>query len=377
MNIRWPLPVALLLAAVAACSEQGPDYVLSPAAPLADAVHGAIPAPMNLAARGTAEGRVEIYWEWSHEGVTWGLVSFTVLIDGEEVDLPDEDIYTLKPYEGGSFKWGFTTFGGTYDPGTHDVCVEVMAKDFSGDRKPTLTFHADACTTVEVPEPWPSFTSFPNDDRLIFTQTPSSASPYVQDGKLFLCMKGSVDCANAAWFDEKVRLADGFFLEIWYGLHPGAEVGADGIAFVIYGGDTPPIGAPGNGLGYHGIPQSLAFEVDTFDPITWQNIGEFALHSCGTAPNSTGPECELWSLDEPSDAHYWFPYGQIRLWWDPGATVIDLVIADDVSYDRMSLGNVDMADILDADGKAWVGITSGTGMLSQNHVIFEWTMSKP
>jgi len=61
---------------------------------------------------------------------------------------------------------------------------------------------------------------------------------------------------------------------------------ADGLAFVVQNSSATALGTGSGGLGYSGIPNSLAVEFDTFANPWDPNANHVAVQSCGTQPNS-------------------------------------------------------------------------------------------
>ena len=60
----------------------------------------------------------------------------------------------------------------------------------------------------------------------------------------------------------------------------------DGLAFVVQNSSATAIGTGFGGLGYAGISNSLAIELDTFKDAWDPNANHVAVQSCGTQPNS-------------------------------------------------------------------------------------------
>lgn len=63
---------------------------------------------------------------------------------------------------------------------------------------------------------------------------------------------------------NQIMLTDGFstYFQIQMSNHIGSP--GDGMSFMVYGNDTPEVGASGGGLGYAGIDNSIAVEFDTY-----------------------------------------------------------------------------------------------------------------
>ena len=72
--------------------------------------------------------------------------------------------------------------------------------------------------------------------------------------------------AAAVWHNEIHPIADGFVTTFSFRIvnAGGLSDGGDGLAFVIRGIGTAPIGSGGGGIGYDGISNCLAVEFDTY-----------------------------------------------------------------------------------------------------------------
>ncbi len=97
---------------------------------------------------------------------------------------------------------------------------------------------------------------------------------------------------GTAWFNIKQPVAGGFTTTFTFQISH-ADFPADGIAFVIQNSQAglTAFGDGGGGIGYQGIPNSLAVEFDTYlnaspGPNEDPNANHVAVQSCGTNANS-------------------------------------------------------------------------------------------
>jgi hypothetical protein len=193
--------------------------------------------------------------------------------------------------------------------------------------------------------------------------------------------------AGAAWSTTRQSLAGGFETRFAMRMaNPGpadllvggnTEPGADGIVFVIQNMSQNAVGEPGVGMGYGGMRSSVAVEFDT-----WLNGGErdpsgnhVSIHTGGTGANGTDESYSIGAANIPGD----FYDGQVRqvvIRYVPGTMTVsvDGVVVLTVSINLTSIGG---NSILDADGKAWAGFTSGTGGAYGTHDILSWSMHTP
>jgi len=180
--------------------------------------------------------------------------------------------------------------------------------------------------------------------------------------------------AGSAWSDSKQPVQGGFTTSFTFritdlGGVEGLPPGADGLAFVVQNSSGSALGGGGGGIGYDGIPNSLAVEFDT-----WQNFehgdpndNHVSIHTLGTSSNSADESASLGlssSIPNLSDgsihsAGITYVPGSLSLSVD-GATVLTV--------------SVDLASLLSLDaGRAYVGFTAATGAAWENHDILSWS----
>ena len=166
------------------------------------------------------------------------------------------------------------------------------------------------------------------------------------------------------------------------GLAPG---GADGLALVIQSTSNTATGQLGGGIGYPGLTNALAIELDT-----WQNNenndpngNHVAVQSCGTAAitavhntNTSGSGCTWGSPVTPSIN---FKDGQVhtvRVTYVPGALSVYFDgAATPAITSAITLTNVKGNSILDSQGRAWIGFTGATGGAWERHDILTWNFT--
>ncbi|TPX65736.1 hypothetical protein SpCBS45565_g04979 [Spizellomyces sp. 'palustris'] len=163
-----------------------------------------------------------------------------------------------------------------------------------------------------------------------------------------------------------------------------AEGCADGFAFVIQSHASSACGASnvgGSGLGYEGIPHSVAVEFDTYangdrgDP----NGNHVSVQTRGNLPNSAhhdyskGLATRLPPLNNGTNYH-------CQIIWMPSEKSLQVLLTDrsgaaeDVGTDFERILTVKDIDMIDVCGSplAWVGFTAATGGLCQRHEISRW-----
>jgi hypothetical protein len=153
----------------------------------------------------------------------------------------------------------------------------------------------------------------------------------------------------------------------------GWQAGGDGFAFVIQNFTIPVVGPPAGYLGYHGLPNSLAVEFDTwwnsepgfFDP----NGNHISVHTRGIAANSVS---EAASLGQATAIPF-LKDGALhvgRVDYTPGTL---RVFVDNLAVPALTIPGLDLSSLLILDnGSAWLGFTSGTGSAIEAHDILSW-----
>lgn len=197
----------------------------------------------------------------------------------------------------------------------------------------------------------------------------------VQDGRLVLTepVPGQ---AGAAWQVPPARLQP-FQAAFDFALsEPGGA--ADGFAFVIQGASADALGGAGGGLGYTGIPSSIAVEFDTWansaaefgspTSVDDPSVPHISVHTRGPQPNDVD---EQYSLGVSTDIPF----------LSDGArhSVV-------ISYRRHTLSvtfdgqpklsvPIDLAERLGLRHRpAWFGFTAATGGAWQRHEILSYRL---
>jgi hypothetical protein len=188
---------------------------------------------------------------------------------------------------------------------------------------------------------------------------------------------------GAVWMINKQFVAGGFQSTFQFRIsNPGGLIestpfgfqqGGDGFAFVIQNFGIPVVGPPAGYLGYHGLPNSLAVEFDT-----WQNFepgfldpngNHVSVHSRGLAANSVSEAASLGRTTAIPFLKDGAPH-MARIDYTPG---ILRVFVDTLAAPVLTIPGFNLASQLSLDnGTAWVGFTSGTGSTYETHDILRW-----
>lgn len=186
---------------------------------------------------------------------------------------------------------------------------------------------------------------------------------------------------GAAWYTEQKQLvADAWETTFEFRLSggtPGAFGSSDGLAFVIQNSGSDELRRGGGSLGYNGMPNSLAVEIDTFNngPRFDPSYSHLAIQSNGVEPNNIDATATLASFDTIGELGSDLDDGEIRTLrvnYIPGTMTVFL----DQLTDPVMTASVDLASFLQLDeGRAWVGFTGAAGGGPQNHDVLSWAFT--
>jgi hypothetical protein len=195
---------------------------------------------------------------------------------------------------------------------------------------------------------------------------------------------------GAVWLVEKQQVGDGFEATVaWQITRVNPRRGAEGFAFVMHNDEEHPfphirLGGERNGLGYAGIPNSLAIEFDTVQnpPIDFAqgtqgdpNDNHISVQTRGIEPNSANTDFSLKYTTQGTPTIPFFADGAVhttKISYQKGTLTIFL---DDMTNPVLTVP-VDLETTLRLDnGTAWVGFTATTGRRSQTHDILSFSFA--
>jgi Tol biopolymer transport system component len=189
--------------------------------------------------------------------------------------------------------------------------------------------------------------------------------------------------AGAAWQQTRQHVQDGFVSTFQFRISDPGEYGADGFAFVIQNASDTALGTAGCGVGYEGIPNSIAIEFDTFLngidefgqqwPCSWRNDPShhhISVHSQGSAPNSAN-EPSLGSTSTDVDFSDGITH-TVKIAYVPGTLQVFL---DDTANPTLIVADIDLSTLELDSGLAWVGFVAATGTETESHDILSWSFT--
>ncbi len=207
-------------------------------------------------------------------------------------------------------------------------------------------------------------------------RTFNSTEPFClqQDARLvgdrILLARNIRDRVGALWYNQKQPVSNGFTTRFSFQMGKEGDLQeADGIAFVIQNTDACTFGSLAQGIGYEGIPNSLAVEFDSwyneeYDP----DNNHVSVQTNGLYANHGGADASLGITSNVPD----LGLGDVRV------VVIDYrdsllrVYIDDCAVPVLEV-HVVLDSVLNLDnGTAWVGLTSATGDHYQDHYVYSW-----
>ena len=191
----------------------------------------------------------------------------------------------------------------------------------------------------------------------------------VVDDRLHLTQTG-LGGEGAAWYAvSKATLDGGFRTSFRFAIQNGT---ADGFAFVIQDDANDTVGSGGSGLGYAGIPRSVAIEFDTFffgDEFQGMHV---SVQTDGQSGNS---DADAFSL-----AHAFLPdsvtdgeFHDVKIEYTPGVLYVWLD-GEPILFCPLDLNTLDGGSSLFSDC-AWVGFTAGAGSATADQVIESWSFT--
>jgi hypothetical protein len=254
----------------------------------------------------------------------------------------------------------------------------------------------------------PSFTDFSSTTNL--TPNGSAVAP-VNNGtsNVLRLTPAAMSEAGSAWFNIQQPVSGGFTTVFKFQFTQGSNPPADGIAFVIQnsGSGLSALGQAGGSIGYAdgglpcgdvsppcgGIPDSLAVEFDTFDndgATADPNGNHIAVQSCGIGQRNSpahgtnaggflpcpigAPVIPAFTMSDGAVHTVIIDYTPPTCNGDCGLGTLTVNL--DGAPTNVLTTPVTLENEMNLNsGNAWVGFTSGTGTLFENHDILSWTFT--
>ena len=169
------------------------------------------------------------------------------------------------------------------------------------------------------------------------------------------------------WLKEKRNVARDFSIQIGFQITQPGNSGADGIAFVIQNNSSSAIGVFGGGIGYMGIPNSLAIEFDTYPNSEYRDPNDNHIGIQTRGKNANSPDHSI-TLGTSRNIPL-LEDGAVHVMRIDYVNNIMKVYLDDFNTPKIT-AYVKLDSLLDLDNQtAWLGFTSSTGGAFANHDI--------
>ncbi|MFN5532196.1 MAG: lectin-like domain-containing protein, partial [Planctomycetaceae bacterium] len=194
-------------------------------------------------------------------------------------------------------------------------------------------------------------------------------TPTIADNVMTLTKSGVESTANAWWYDTPLPVNQQFVVNFTY---TGQADGADGVALVFQNSSSgkSAVGAPGSGVGYLFIADSLALVLDIY--------GEDGAGGSGMSIATGGSIPTL--VDTSPLARDSGHAIDVRLSYDPVAQTVIVLLEDTVTNQQhiSVTSNIDLASLVGASS-AYLGFTGATGGITATQTIsnFTWSASAP
>jgi hypothetical protein len=174
---------------------------------------------------------------------------------------------------------------------------------------------------------------------------------------------GGTNEASSAWFYQPVNV-QAFTTTFEFQLSNTVN-GANGMTFTIQGENLAALGNSGSGLGYQGIPSSVAVKFDFYTPVGRGNDST-GLYISGAIPTTPAIDLSTTSINLLSDDPM-----IVQLTYN--GSILSMLITDTVTGGTYSTSWTVNIPNLVGGNTAYVGFTGSTGGLVSSQKILNWT----
>ena len=196
---------------------------------------------------------------------------------------------------------------------------------------------------------------------------------------------------GALWYNYPIDLTAGFETEFTFRMSQpyndfpdGSIDGADGIAFVLQTSGINALGKEGGGLGYDGIPNSLAIEYDTYNnkdlPYNDTDGNHIGVFCNGTGIN-IGDHNSKGNLGATNKIMQIIPDGTIyhtRIEYNAKLSKLIIYLDTNGAFTTpvLTIDSIDLSKKLNLidSSKAIFGFTAATGTSWENQDLLSWTL---
>ncbi len=213
------------------------------------------------------------------------------------------------------------------------------------------------------------------------------------NGKYLQLTPAIINSVGAVWHNKTIPVVSGFKTEFSFRLREGSNnscidnslPGADGLAFVVQNFIPYAIGLSGGGIGYEGIPNSLAIEFDTFSNDSTQienyfdpNGNHIAVQTNNSGTNSSkhkpglvlGINTNIMPLLTNGTVYY------VKIIYEEKQKTLEVYFdtTKEFAEPTLKIDNFDLSQTINLERgyRAYVGFTSATGCAVEIHEILDW-----
>lgn len=211
-----------------------------------------------------------------------------------------------------------------------------------------------------------TFASFPNASGLTLNSAAAVVAPALR-------LTGNVaNAAGSAFLTNAIPIgANTSFNTRFVFRQHGTTDGADGLTFVIQGNSANALGGGGAGLGYNGMPSSLAIEIDSYAGTGDPNANHLGVLTNGNTTTHLATHTPGFDLENAVSHVVWVEY-------DGVANVLRVYLSQTVTTTRpatpvITLNAIDLLALVGAN--AWFGFTAATGGSTNIHDIEAWSLA--
>lgn len=281
-------------------------------------------------------------------------------------------VYGTAPV-GGSLTYSATGLpaGLSIHPGTGVISGTPTSTGTSSNARVTVT---DGTTTASATFSWTITPPNVSQQFASFTSGTGfqlNGSAAVSGGALVLT-PNATNRAGSAFLSSPVPVSEGtsFSSRFVFRMN-GTGDGAEGMTFVLQGSAATALGAFGGGLGYQGINQSLAVELDTRQGGTDPNANHVGVLTNGVVSPHLGTANSPFDLENGASHTLWVDY-------DGPADTLRVYLVQGVSTAKpasplLTQTALKLADI--TGPQAWIGFTGATSSSTNTHEVLAWEIN--
>ncbi|MBB5039016.1 lectin-like domain-containing protein [Prosthecobacter dejongeii] len=232
---------------------------------------------------------------------------------------------------------------------------------------------SDGITTASADFTWTITPANITHDFASFSSSNSSlqlnGSASITGGVLQLTPNGA-NLAGSAFLKTPVPITQGtsFSTRFVFRMN-GSGDGADGMTFVLQNDRPDAVGSAGGGLGYEGLIESLAIELDTYAGGTDPNANHIGVLTSGIISPHLSTYTAPFDLENGANHTLWAEY-------DGHTDTLRVYLAQGVVTTRpatpiLTTTGLDLTSLIGPS--AWVGFTGATGGSTNTHEVLSWS----